>query len=160
MVLLLPDQVRLVQASADARPYVYLQPTFVSTGQNDRVEVISGMTLSLRRDGGEEVGFTWDEVGRLEFDPADDSLSYVYLADAAPLLVAPDTAENPLALFLGPPGWDFEPGRYEARLVGERVVASDRIEATFSITLTVADVELLSGSPGDRFLAVPIGVGG
>jgi hypothetical protein len=129
----------------------------VSTGDNDRVEVIRDMSLIVTpADGGEEVELTWDEVGGFTFDPADDSLTYEYVADAAPLLVAPDAAENPLALFQGPDGWLLTPGRYELRLVATREVASNALEARVEIELTDEQVAFLDESDGTQFLSIPI----
>jgi hypothetical protein len=160
--LLLPDQIRFVQGEGLGFAYAYLQPTFVSTGENDRVEVFRDMRLEVTPlAGGEEAAtFGWDEVGRLVFDPADDSLTYQYLADAVPLLVAPDSAENPLALFQGPRGWFLEPGGYRIELVADRVVASADLRASFEITLTESDVDFLNDADGGQFLTLTIAEGG
>ena len=137
--------------------YAYLQPTFVSTGANDRVEVIRDMTLTVTRlDDDESVELAWDEVGTFTFDPADDSLTYEYVADAAPLLVAPDSAENPLALFQGPEGWLLTPGRYEVNLRATREVAASELEGDFQIEVTEEQVAFLNEADGTQFLSIPI----
>ena len=157
VTILLPDQIRFVQGERIGFAYAYLQPTFVSRGENDRVEVIRDMHLELTPvGGGETVTFGWDEVGRLTFDPADQSLTYEYLADAVPLLIAPDSAENPLSLFQGPPGWFLEAGTYRVELVAGRVVASSSLESEFEITLSDADIDFLNGSDGGQFLTLPV----
>jgi hypothetical protein len=157
VAILVPDQIRFVQGERIGYAYAYLQPTFLSTGANDRVEVIRDMRLEITpASGGDTMTFAWDEVGRLDFDPADDSLTYVYLADAVPLLIAPDAAENPLALFQGPAGSYLESGTYRVELVAERVVADDDLRSAFEITLTQADVDFLNAADGDQFLTLSI----
>ena len=47
VVVILPEIVRLVGGRQTGASYVYLQPAFVSTGVNDRVEVISDMSLDV-----------------------------------------------------------------------------------------------------------------
>jgi hypothetical protein len=157
VTILVPDQIRFVQGERIGFAYAYLQATFVSTGENDRVEVIRDMRLELTPlAGGDAATFGWDEVGQLTFDADDGSLTYEYLADAVPLLVAPDSAENPLALFQGPPGWFLEPGDYRVELVAGRVVASAALRATFEITLTDEDVDFLNDADGGQFLTLAI----
>lgn len=157
VLMILPDQVRFAQGEGIGYAYAYLQPTFVSTGANDRVEVIRDMTLTVTRlDDDESVELAWDEVGTFTFDPADDSLTYEYVADAAPLLVAPDSAENPLALFQGPEGWLLTPGRYEVNLRATREVAASELEGDFQIEVTEEQVAFLNEADGTQFLSIPI----
>ena len=157
VLMILPDQVRFAQGEGIGYAYAYLQPTFVSTGANDRVEVIRDMTLTVTRlDGEESVELAWNEVGTFTFDPADDSLTYEYVADAAPLLVAPDAAENPLALFEGPEGWLLTPGRYEVDVWATREVAASPLEGGFEIEVTEEQVAFLNEADGTQFLSIPI----
>jgi hypothetical protein len=157
VTILVPDQIRFVQGERIGLAYAYLQPTFVSRGENDRVEVIRDMRLQITPTSGEEtVTFGWDEVGQLTFDPGDESLTYEYLADAVPLLIAPDSAENPLSLFQGPAGWFLEAGTYRVELIADRVVASAPLMAAFEITLGEADVDFLNDADGGQFLSLPI----
>lgn len=157
VVILVPDQIRFVQGERVGYAYAYLQPTFLSTGANDRVEVIRDMRLEITpAAGGDTLTFAWDEVGRLDFDPADDSLTYVYLADAVPLLIGPDAAENPLGLFQGPAGSYLESETYRVELVAERVVAEGDLRSSFEITLTDEDVAFLNDADGGQFLTVAI----
>ena len=44
VLLIMPNVVRLAGGHATGYSYAYLQPAFVSTGNNDRVEVIRDMT--------------------------------------------------------------------------------------------------------------------
>lgn len=157
VVVLIPDQIRFVQGEGLGLAYAYFQPTFVSTGNNERVEVIREMRLIVTPlDGGEPAQFAWDEVGAFDFATDDDSLDYRYVGDAVPLLVAPDSAENPLALFEGPDGWLLEAGRHRIELVADRVVAADPLRATFEIELSDEDIAFLADADGTQFLAIPI----
>jgi hypothetical protein len=52
VLLIMPNVVRLAGGHATGFSYVYLQPAFVSTGNNDRVEVIRDMTLTVRPTAG------------------------------------------------------------------------------------------------------------
>jgi hypothetical protein len=157
VVLILPDQVRLAQGEAAGGAIAYLQATLVSTGTNDRVEVIRDLRLLVTPPaGGESAEFAWDETGSFLFDAETQRLSYEYVSDAGPLLITPREAQNPLALFLAPSDWTFEPGTYEMRLVADRIVASDALEATFQLELSAEDVEFLNESGGSEFLTIPI----
>jgi len=110
--------VRLAQGDAVRSAVAYLQATLVSTGDNDREEVIRDLRLLVTPlAGGEPIEFGWDETGRLDYDADTQRLSYAYVADAGPMLITPSQAQSPLALFQGPPDWSFEPGRYELRLL-------------------------------------------
>ncbi len=158
--VLVPDQIRFVQSEGIGYAYAYLQPTFVSTGDNDRIEVISDMRLKLTPVDGEGATFVWDEVGQLTFDASDDSLTYSYVADNVPLLVAPDSVENPLALFQGPDGWYLDAGTYRVELEATRVVASSPIRVSFEVTISDDDIEFLESADGDQFLSLPISTDG
>ena len=71
-------------------------------------------------------------------------------------VVTPREAQNPLALFAAPEGWSFEPGAYEMRLVADRIVAPDSLDATFELQLMADDVDFLNESGGTEFLTIPI----
>jgi hypothetical protein len=157
VLVILPDQIRVVQGENVGFAYVYLQPAFVSTGQNDRVEVIKTMVLRMVPDkGGQLAEFRWDEQAQLVYDQATKQLNYVYVADAVPLLVSPRSAHVPFSVFNGPPGWHFEAGTYRVTLVAFRVVASSPLEASFTFTLSVDNMEFLNRSRGKSFLAISI----
>lgn len=157
VLVILPDQIRVVQGVNVGFAYVYLQPAFVSTGQNDRVEVIKTMSLRVVPDkGGRPADFRWDEQAQLVYDQATKQLNYVYVADAVPLLVSPKSAHVPFSVFNGPPGWYFEAGTYRATLVAARVVASSALEASFTFALSADHVDFLNRSRGKSFLALPI----
>lgn len=156
VILILPDQVRVAQGRASGSAFVYLQPAFVSTGQNDRVEVIRTMTLEVQAGTGGAVSFTWDEQARLVGDPDTGILSYEYAADPVPLLVSPRNASAPLCLFDAPDGWFFAPGTYTFTLIADRVVTSAPIRASFTIDVSAEDIQFLDGPGAAKFLSFPI----
>jgi hypothetical protein len=141
---------------ADGGAYVYLQPSFVSTGANDRVEVIRDMVLEVTSPAGERTSFSWDQELRLETDPETGALTYEYVADAVPILVGPRDAASPLSLFDAPNGWFFAPGSYTFVLAADRVVVGQPLSAQFSLTLTPENVAFLDQPGPDRFLTFPI----
>lgn len=156
VLLIMPDLVRVAEGRASGASYIYVQPAFVSTGNNDRVEVIRDMHVRVQPSSGNAVDLSWDEQVRLVQDPATKVLSYEYQADAVPLLISPKSAAAPLSLFQAPDGWYFGPGTYRFTLTAERTVASDPLTASFTVTLAQADIDRLSAPGQDTFLAFPI----
>jgi len=156
VVVILPDVVRLVGGLETGGSYVYLQPAFVSTGVNDRVDVVADMTLVVQRDDGSDAtDMHWQEQVSLVTD-GNGALSYRYDSDAVPLLVGPRSAATPLALFQAPQGWFFSEGAYRFTLEADRVVSAAPLRASFEITLDAEDMAVL-GAPGpERFLAFSI----
>ncbi len=156
VMLILPDQIRVAQGRGSGSAFVYLQPAFVSTGQSERVEVIRGMSLTVQPPAGEAATFAWDEQVQLAEERGERRLSYRYVADAVPILVGPRSASAPLCLFDAPDGWFFAPGTYTFTLTAHRVVASEPVRATFSITLTAENVAFFDAPGPDQFLAFPL----
>jgi hypothetical protein len=155
VLLIMPNVVRLAGGHETGFSYVYLQPAFVSTGNNDRVEVIRDMTLTVRPTaGGEPAVMAWKGQGALA--GAGGTLNYAYTGDAVPLLVSPRTASAPLALFEAPAGWFFRAGSYDFTLAADRVMASAPLRGTFSVTIVPAEAAVLDAVP-ERFLPYPIG---
>jgi hypothetical protein len=56
VVMILPDQARVAQGEDFGFAYMYLQPAFVNTGRNNRVEVIRTMKLDVRPAAGFPAG--------------------------------------------------------------------------------------------------------
>ncbi len=155
VLLIMPDVVRLAGGQASGHSYVYLQPAFVSTGSNDRVEVIKDMTLHVRpAAGGAETTMAWKGQGTLVDQGG--ALTYQYAADAVPLLVSPRTASAPLSLFEATPGWFFGAGTYDFTLDATRVTSADPLRATFQVTIAPDELTVLNAVP-ERFLPYPIG---
>ena len=152
IMLIMPDQVRIVQGRESGSAYVYLQPSFVNTGGNNRVEVIRDMTLDVA--GPTAAEFQWTQQVRLVGDG--DGLSYEYAGDAAPIVVSANAASSMLGLFDAPSGWHFAPGVYTFTLRAERVVVAAPTEATFTVTLSAEEVAFLDAPGPDQFLAFPI----
>ena len=152
--LLMPAQVRIAQGRSTGGAYLYLQPAFVNTAQNNRVEVIRDMSLHVS--GPATADLTWTQQLRLVTDATSGELTYQYVADAMPLVVSPSNAASPLALFEAPHGWFFAAGTYEFTLTADRVVAGSALTATFSVTLTADSVAFLDQPGPDQFLEFPI----
>ena len=156
VLLVLPDQIRIAQGRQSGSAFVYLQPAFVSTGRNERVEVIRDMTLAVQSSAGTQTDFSWTEQVRLVGDADSAGLSYEYAGDAVPLLVSARTASSPVCLFDAPEGFFFAAGTYTFALTADRVVAGDGLRATFSVTIDPEDITFLDEPGTNRFLAFPI----
>jgi hypothetical protein len=156
VVLILPDQVRVALGRQSGSSYLYFQPAFVSTGRNDRVEVIRDMHLEVTPEGGSAVLFDWSQQIRLVNDLAGGGLRYEYVADAVPLLISPRDAAAPLSLFDGPDGWFFTAGTYTFELTADRVVTGQELRDGFELTLSEADIAFLDEAGTERFLTFPI----
>ena len=156
ITLILPDQIRVVQGRESGHAYVYFQPSFVSTGRSDRIEVIRDMHLEMTPAGGETTRFEWDQVLRLVTDPETSTLSYQYEADAVPLLIGPRDAATPLSLFEAPDGWHFSPGTYEVRVVADRVVTGQPLIEEFELTLSTENLAILEQPGPEQFLPLPV----
>jgi hypothetical protein len=155
LVVILPDQVRVAQGRQSGAAYVYLQPAFVSTGSNERIEVIRDMLLQVSGANGPATDFNWTQQLRLVNNP-DGGLSYEYVADAVPLLVGPRDAASPLSLFEAPPGWFFSPGEYTFTLVADRVVTGQPLSDEFRVTLSAENIAFLDQPGQEQFLTLPI----
>ena len=157
VTLILPDQIRVVQGLQAGHAYVYFQPSFVSTGSSDRIEVIRDMHLEMTpADGGETTSFEWDQVLRLETDPDTGALNYQYEADAVPLLIGPSDAATPLSLFEAPDGWHFTPGTYNVRVIADRVVTGRPLVDDFQLTLSPENLAFLEQPGPEMFLPLPV----
>jgi hypothetical protein len=156
VMLIVPDQIRVAQGRTSGSAYVYLQPAFVSTGRNERVEVIRDMVLAATPPSGAAPTFTWSQVLRLVSDPATGGLRYEYEADAVPLLVGPRDAAAPLSLFDAQDGWFFQPGTYRFTLTADRVVTGQPLAGSFSLNLSAADIEFLERPGPEQFLTLTI----
>lgn len=156
LILILPDQIRVAQGRESGSAYVYLQPAFVSTGRNERIEVIRDMVLDVTPPATESVSFEWNQQLRLVSDPGTGGLRYEYVADAVPLLVSPRDAAAPLSLFDAPDGWFFQPGEYTFTLVADRVVSGQPLTGEFTLSLSAENVAFLDEPGPERFLTFPI----
>jgi hypothetical protein len=156
VVVIMPDQIRVAQGRSSGGAYVYLQPAFLSTGRNERIEVIRDMRLEVTPEGGPSATFEWDQVLRLVSDPETGALNYQYEADAVPLLVSPRDAAAPLSLFSAPRGWFFAPGTYRFRLVADRVITDSQLAGEFQVSLSQADLDILEQPGPEQYITLPI----
>ena len=156
VTLVMPDNIRVAQGRWVGAAFVYLQPAFVSTGRNERIEVIRDMTLHVRAPSGAQADLAWTEQVRLVGGASTDGLSYEYAGDAVPLLISPRSAASPVCLFQAPPGFFFESGTYAFSLRAERVVAEAPLESTFAITLTDEHMAIIDAPDARRFVTLPL----
>ena len=157
VVMILPDQVRVAQGEDFGFAYMYVQPAFVNTGRNERVEVIRDMKLRVAAAaGGQPAEFVWANQAELVYDRATNQLNYRYVADAVPLVVSPRSAQVPFSVFNGPKGWYFGPGAYRLTLSAQRVVSRRPLQDTFEMTFAEKDIEFLNKSRGRSFLVFPV----
>jgi hypothetical protein len=156
VTLVLPDQIRVAQGRWTGAAFVYFQPAFVSTGRNERVEVIRDMTLRVQPPAGAAADFAWTEQVRLVGGVQTDGLSYEYAGDAVPLLVSPRSASAPVGLFQAPAGFFFGAGTYTFTLSADRVVAAAPLAASFRVTLSADQIAFLEEPNTQRFLALPL----
>jgi hypothetical protein len=156
--LLMPDQVRVAQGRSSGAAYLYLQPAFVNTAQNNRVEVIRTMRLHVESADANVAAadFTWTQQLRLTSDPQTGGLKYEYVADAVPLVVSPSNAASPLGLFEAPRGWFFAAGTYRFTLTADRVVAASPLIAEFEVTLSQADIDVIDQPGPELFVTLNI----
>jgi hypothetical protein len=155
VLMILPDQMRVAQGRESGAAYVYLQPAFVSTGRNERIEVIRDMRLEVSGPGGPTT-FRWTQQLHLVSDVSGGGLSYEYVGDAVPLLVSPREAAAPLSLFEAPQGWFFGSGDYSLRLVADRVITGQPLSDDFTVSLAGSDIEFLEQPGPERFLTVAL----
>jgi len=157
VLMLLPDVVRVAGGHATGASYLYVQPAFVSTGANERIEVIEDMALQLEPVDGAGPATTLEWKQQVALVDEGGTVSYRYEADAVPLLVGPRSAANPIALFEAPSGWFVGAGTYHATLTASRVVGSDPLVGRFRITIAPEDLDELDDVP-ERYIVYPVTV--
>jgi hypothetical protein len=141
-----PDVVRV---AAGERAWFYVQSRLVSAARNDRVAIVTGLRLEVSGpDDGWPAAFVWDEQGTWQYDPVGQGLTWIYLADAAPLVVGPSSPQLPICLFEGPPDWRWQEGTYRVTIVAELGQDTDPLRETFEVTLPAEMVELIHSQPG------------
>lgn len=153
--LSLPDRVRMAQGPNAG--WLYVQPRFVSTTRNDRIEVITDLRLLVApaADDGAALTMRWEAQGTWDYDPVAEELTFIFLADPGPLVVSPASPQQPLGLFEGPPGWRWEAGTYQITVLAERAVGGDPLRATFAVIFSEEEVRAVNAEPGQRFLTFP-----
>jgi hypothetical protein len=148
--MVMPEVVRIGSplAYADSQTII-LQPTFINTAGNARVEVITGLEVQASRSQAESpVKFRWLQSGVLSLSESNDSISYKFTSDPAPLLINSASPQQPVAYCDGPPGWRFEAGTYDISLVAKRAIVSTPLRDVIRITITREQAELLKKKDG------------
>jgi hypothetical protein len=124
-----PDVVRM---AAGEQAWFYVQPRLVSAARNDRIAIVSGLRLELTvPEGGSPVQFSWDEQGTWQYDPESRGLTWIFVADTAPLVVGPSSPQLPYCLFLGPPDWQWQAGTYQVAIIATKGQDGEALRTTF-----------------------------
>ncbi len=146
VVLTMPAVVRLTQGPDAA--WLYLQPLFVNTGSNNRVEVIADLVVTVRRRNDDAMAFHLDEFGAWDYDPETGFLNWTFVSDPAPLVVGPTAPQYPIGLFIAPPGWRWTAGDYQLTVAAARAVGGTPLRGRMKLTLTEDQVAYLNANPG------------
>lgn len=150
IALSMPDRVRVFDGASIGG--LYLQPRFIDSGSNDRVEVVTGMTATLTwAGGGEPVALRWDEQGAWVYDSNSHELTWTFVADPAPLIVSRSSPQLPMCLFLAPADWQWQAGDYVLHLTADRKIRSDPLEGEIAFSVTANQAAALTASPGTFF---------
>lgn len=164
VLLILPNRIYLSEAFEDPNIYhpgaVYLQPNLISTGNNSRNELIRDMTLRIEPEsGGEPLTLRWREQGAWDFTDVMGEMvrGYSYTADAAPMLINPNQAQQPLSLFPIETNWTLQPDQpYRLTLTANRAVASTPLVARATMAVTAQQIDEMKSQTRQTIMAVPI----
>jgi hypothetical protein len=140
-----PDVVRIASGE---RAWFYVQPRLVSAARNDRMSIISGLQLEVvPPDGGPPIAFIWDEQGTWQYDHESRGLTWIFLADAAPLVVGPSSPQLPYCLFEGPPDWRWQAGTYRVTIIATQEQDADPVRTTFEMTVPAETADFINAQP-------------
>lgn len=154
LLMTLPNRIRVVQGGDF--PVVFVQLKFVSSGRNERLDVIDDIKLHAEPiDGGASVDFKWYEIGVFSPDGNGD-LTYKYGSDAGPLIVSPTNPQQPVARFNGPADFKFETGKYRVTISATRTVGKTPLEASFMVDFGQEDITTMNQSFGGRYREMEI----
>lgn len=137
---------------------IYLEPSFVSTGYNDRLDVITNIKLRAEVLAGQSssADFIWAEIGGWNYDTEQNNLTYVHLSLKRALLVSPSNPQLPVLLFQGPLGWNFNAGDYKITITAERAVGKTPLQSIVTATFAEDALNVVNDSKGDLFRSFPI----
>lgn len=145
--LVLPQQMRLSVNWTRAEPFsvALFQPTLLSAGPSQQVEVVQDMTLTLHPTARPTDTHTieWQEVGRLYTDSATGTINYEWIADPAPLLLTRESAESPLGAYYGDNALVWWPGEWKAVVRAVRAEGKPDLVARFSFDISQEQFDLL-----------------
>ncbi len=120
VVLHLPDRIRIEQRPQKEPNLVdvYTQPSFTSTGNNQKVEIIGDMTITVQDlQDGPPMEFRAVSYGRFATtEPGEANVTYKYIGETGVLTVPPNGALVPVIRFQqkpkeGVPKFYFEPNK-------------------------------------------------
>jgi hypothetical protein len=153
--LFMPGFIRMsFSGSPGGATVLYLQPTFVNAGRNQRSEVVRDLALRLDAvQGNDHADFHWLQQGTFSYNPnADLQYTWVVNADAGPLMVQPNGPQFPVCLFVGPSGWSPGAGTYRVTLTATRSVLPQPLAGSMLVTFSSSDIQQLSQGRGNVFL--------
>lgn len=156
VAVILPSRIVLDDADGGAdTPFhpanIYMQPNFVGTGNNSRIELLSRLELTIEADGGgQPVAAEWTQQGKWDYvneGGTSSSRTFLYSADAAPLLISPNNAQQPLCVFPLPNGFELRPDvRYKLTLKADRVVAGKPLQSFGYISIPKSELEFFKSN--------------
>lgn len=153
--LALPDRVRVTQG--EDRAWLYIQPRYVSTSQNDQIDVVTSIEVEVKPpEASASIPFDWDEQGIWNFDHASRSLTWDWVADPGPLVVSPADPQMPSGLFLSRDGWLWAAGDYEITVSSSTSAGDKTLAASGTMTITDDQLVQLESGRGSLFLTVPL----
>ena len=153
--LALPDRVRVTQG--EDRAWLYIQPRYVSTSQNDRIDVITSIEIEVKQEGeSPSIPFDWDEQGAWNFDHATRSLTWDWVADPGPLVVSPADPQMPSGFFLSRVGWFWTAGDYEITVSSSTSAGDETLAASGTMTITEDQIVQLESGRGSLFLTISL----
>lgn len=130
------------------RAWFYAQPRLVSAARNDRVAIVTGLRLEdAGPAGASPAAFVWDEQGTWRYDPVGRGLTWIYVADAAPLVVGPSSPQLPICLFESPPDWRWQAGEFLVTIMAELGEGAAPLRTTFAAELPAQAAELITAQP-------------
>jgi hypothetical protein len=154
VVMTMPVRVRIAQGSTT--PWLYIQPRFVNTGDNNRNEIIQNLTAEVVPvSGGTPIPFGWDEEGSWIYNTQTFRLDWQFVADPAPIVVGQNDPQFPLSLFIGPTDWPWQAGTYRVTIVADRTVQEEPLRGTVEFTLTPDLVAIVADPDGPFLVELP-----
>ncbi len=152
----LPDRILMVQGG-NSPAGIYIQPSFVSTGRNNRIDVITDIKLHIEALADQSVptDFKWTELGTWSYIP-ETGITYIFQSFKRPLNVSPSNPQSPVCLLQGPSDWLFNAGDYRFTITSTRAVGTTPLLTTFTVNFPQGDVDFINSNNGNKFVQFPI----
>jgi hypothetical protein len=154
VVMTMPDRVRIAQGGSS--PWLYIQPRFVNTGDNNRNEIIQHLTVEVVPvEGGTPTPFNWDEQGSWLYNTQTFQLAWQFVADPAPIVVGQNDPQFPLGLFIGPTNSPWQATTYRVTVIADRTIQHEPLQGTVEFTLTPEFIAIVADQDGPFLVEVP-----